>query len=180
MLSPVRAVAQDLDDVVIRGRVLDQNGAIILGATVTALKTATNNERAAVTNEEGNYRIIELEPGTYTVRVSAIGFAVEEKRELATVAGQNAQLDFTLRPATLVAEQTIVTQADAPLVDTTRTVVGGTITTREVEDLPNVTRSPLDLIFTLGGVTEEALSTRDVAEDRNSGAQGRTPEEAGT
>lgn len=80
MLSPVRAVAQDLDDVVIRGRVLDQNGAIILGATVTALKTATNNERAAVTNEEGNYRIIELEPGTYTVRVSAIGFAVEEKK----------------------------------------------------------------------------------------------------
>ncbi len=85
-----------------------------------------------------------------------------------------------MRPAALVAEQTIVTEADAPLVDTTRTVVGGTITTQEVEDLPNVTRSPLDLIFTLGGVTEEALSTRDVAEDRNSGAQGRTPEEAGT
>ena len=41
-------------------------------------------------------------------------------------------------------------------------------------------RSPLDLIFTLGGVTEEPLSTRDLAEDRQHQPHANTPEEAGT
>ena len=70
-----------------------------------------------------------------------------------------------------------------PAVDTTRTVVGGTVTQREIEELPNNTRDPLDLVFTLGGVTEEQLSTRDLAGDRGTRgayAQGNTPEEAGT
>ena len=44
--------------------------------------------------------------------------------------------------------------------------------------MPILTRSPLDLIFTLPGVAEEPLSTRDLAEDRKGGAT--TPEEAGT
>ena len=51
--------------------------------------------------------------------------------------------------------------------------------TQEVEALPIVTRGPLDLIFTLPGVTEEPLSTRDLAEDRNTNPA-QTPEEAGT
>src|SRR5258708_23806710 len=50
----------------------------------------------------------------------------------------------------------------------TRTVVGGTLTAREVESLPVNSRSPLDLIFNLGGVAEEPLSTRDLPEDRTS------------
>src|SRR6185503_15412884 len=64
-------------------------------------------------------------------------------------------------------------------VDTKRTVVGATLTSRETELLPVNTRSALDLIFTLPGVTEEPLSTRDLAEDRNTNPA-NTPEEAGT
>jgi hypothetical protein len=55
---------------------------------------------------------------------------------------------------------------DAPAVDTTRTVVAERSPKREIEELPNFTRDPLDLVFTLGGVTEEPLSTRDLAGDR--------------
>ncbi len=171
--------AQDLDDVTINGRVIDQNNALVPGATVTAVLVETGAERTVTTDSEGRYRIIELNPGLYTVRVAATGFATAEKTDLTTIAGQNVQLDFTLQPANVVAEQTTISEADAPLVDTTRTVVGGTVTTQEIEDLPNVSRSPLDLVFTLGGVTEEPLSTRDLAEDRNSNPQS-TPEEAGT
>src|SRR5690606_7671661 len=38
---------------------------------------------------------------------------------------------------------------------------------RELEELPNSSRDPLELVLTLGGTSEEALSTRDLAEDRN-------------
>ena len=178
-LSSRVAHAQDLDVVTIQGRVTDQNGAIIPGATVTAVLVKTNIERKVVANDEGRYKIIQLDPGEYTVRASSSGFATEEKTNIATVAGQNVQLDFTLRPAGVTASQVVVEESDAPPVDTSRTVVGGTVTTQEVEALPNTTRSPLDLIFTLGGVTEEPLSTRDLAEDRNTNPN-QTPEEAGT
>jgi outer membrane receptor protein involved in Fe transport len=178
-LAPFAAHAQDLDDVIITGRVTDQNGAIVPGASVTAVLVKTNTERTVLADDDGRYRIIELEPGEYTVRVSFSGFATEEKTNLVTIAGQNVKLDFALRPADVTAEQVTVSEAETPAVDTTRTVVGGTVTTEEVEALPNFSRSPLDLIFTLGGVTEEALSTRDLAEDRNTNPA-NTPEEAGS
>ena len=178
--------AQDLDDVTISGRVSDERGALIVGASITAILNATKTERSVVTDEEGRYRLVELNPGAYTLRASAQGFAVAEKTELLTVAGQNVQLDFTLRPAGVTGETVVVSEADAPAVDTTRTVVGGTLTRAEMETLPLPTRSPLDLIFTLPGVTEEPLSVRDVAEDRDPSSRssrarsGATPEEAGT
>ncbi|HEX8472639.1 MAG TPA: TonB-dependent receptor [Pyrinomonadaceae bacterium] len=180
------AHAQDLDNVSISGRVADENGAVIPGATVVAKLVSAATERTATTDAEGRFRIVELEPGTYAVRASFAGFAGEEKTNLSTVAGQNVQLDFALRPAGVSAEETITSDADATLIDTTRTVVGGTLTRRELESLPLATRSPLDLIFTLGGVTEEPLSTRDAAEDRDPDARSSaeraatTPEEAGT
>jgi outer membrane receptor protein involved in Fe transport len=178
-LMPPAIHAQDLDDVTISGRIMDQNGAIIPNATVTAVLVKTSVERKVEANDEGRYRMIELEPGEYTLRVSSAGFATEEKTNLLTIAGQNVQLDFTLRPADVTAEQVTVSEAETPAIDTTRTVVGGTVTTAEIEALPNSSRSPLDLIFTLGGVTEEPLSTRDLAEDRNT-TTSNTPEEAGT
>src|SRR5437867_6132755 len=171
------AAAQDLDNVTITGRVTDQNGAIIPGASVTAIFAKTKAERSAVSNEDGRYKLIQLEPGVYMVRAAFTNFATEEKTDLTTIAGQNVQLDFTLKPATIRAETIVVSAAENPQVDTARTVVGGTVTTREIESLPINTRSPLDLIFTLGGVSEEPLAVRDLAEDRTN-ARG-TPEEAG-
>ena len=171
--------AQDLDTATIAGRVADQNGAIIPGATIEAVLTKTGVARTITSDNEGRYRLIQLEPGVYTLRVSSAGFATDEKKDLTVVAGQNVQLDIVLMPQGVVAEPVVITAADAPPVDTTRTVVGGTITTREVESLPIPSRSPLDLIFTLPGVTEEPLSTRDLAEDRNQNTA-NTPEEAGT
>ena len=177
VLGPRITTAQDLDNVTISGQVTDQNGAVILGATITAILAKTRVERTVVTNDDGRYKLIQLEPGMYSVRASFTNFAIEDKTELTTVAGQNVQLDFTLKPATVTAQTVIVSAAEAPQVDTTRTVVGGTVTAHEIESLPVSTRSPLDLIFTIGGVSEEPLSVRDLAEDRTSARS--TPEETG-
>jgi hypothetical protein len=176
-LTPCLSVAQDLDNVTMSGLVSDQNGAVIPGATVTAILTSTKLSRTVVANDNGQYKLIQLPPGMYSVKAAFTNFAVEEKIDLTTIAGQNVQLDFILKPASVTAETVVVNAANASQVDTTRTIVGGTVTTHEVESLPVITRSPLDLIFTLGGVAEEPLSTRDLAEDRTSSRS--TPEEAG-
>src|SRR5437660_1987224 len=175
IVSPL--VAQDLDNVTIAGRVIDQNGAVIPGATITATLVKTKVERAVVADGDGRYKLIQLEPGVYSLKASFTNFASEEKTEFTTVAAQNVQLHFTLKPASVTAETVIVSAAEAPQVDTSRTVVGGTVTTHEIESLPVNSRSPIDLIFTLGGVSDEPLSTRDLAEDRTSARS--SPEEAG-
>lgn len=173
------AQAQDLDDVTISGHVVDPHGAVIPGATVTALLTTTGVERTVITDAEGRYRIIELEPGVYHVRVSFMNFQTGGVNDLKTVAGQNVQLNLTLYPVGVIVDTPIVVAAEVtPLVDITRTVVGGTVTKEEVEALPIASRAPLDLIFTLPGVTEEPLSERGLAEDRNISPRS-TPEEAG-
>jgi hypothetical protein len=182
MAYSLTTCAQDLDEVTISGRVSDENGANIPGATITATLLTTDLERVAVTDEAGLYRFVELAPGEYRLRASIENFAPVEKTDLITIAGQNVQLNFTLRPAAIIAEQIIVTEADATTVDTTRTIVGGTITSREIEALPNVSRSPLDFVFALGGITEEPFSTRDLSEDRPLSASDSLspqPEEAG-
>lgn len=169
--------AQDLDTVTIAGRVMDQNGAVIPGADVRAILVKTGQARSTTSDAAGRYRLIQLEPGTYALHVSFNGFAPLQMTGILAVSGQSLELPITLAPANI--EAVVVTAADVPVVDTKRTVTGATLVARELESLPITTRSVLDLIFTLPGVTEEPLSTRDLAEDRNVN-HANTPEEAGT
>src|SRR2546421_13082890 len=103
IVSPM--VAQDLDNVTIAGRVTDQNGAVIPSATVTATLVKTKVERTVVTDGDGRYKLIQLEPGVYSINASFTNFATEEKTDLTTVAGQNVKLDFTLKPASVSADR---------------------------------------------------------------------------
>jgi len=163
-------VAQDLDDVTITGRVTDTAGLAVVGASVTATSTETGQSRTAITDDEGSYRILKLKPGFYKVKATANGFGAQETPDFQTISADSVRRDFKLAPAAVTAEQTVtVTDDDGPAVDTTRITVGGTITEREVEEIPNNTRNPLDLVLTLGGTSEEQLSTSGLAEDRNAG-----------
>src|SRR5688572_9695738 len=171
--------AQDLDTVTISGRVMDQNSAVLPGAEVHARLIRTGLSRSTTTDAAGRYRLIQLEPGIYIIRVSFPGFASQEFKDVVTVSAQNLQIDATLIPSDVMVEPVVVTAADTPVVDTKRTITGATLASRETESLPIPSRSVLDLLFTLAGITEEPLSTRDLAEDRNTN-HANTPEEAGT
>ena len=172
------AHAQDLDTVSLSGRVTDQTGALIPGAEIEATIAKTKLSRKTTTDAQGRYRLIQLEPGNYTLRISAHGFATQQLENITTLSSQAFQFDVTLLPSTVIVEPVIITTAEPPIIDTKRTVTGTTINLDETKSLPLTTRSVLDLVFTLPGVTEEPLSTRDLAEDRNT-TPANTPEEAG-
>ncbi len=178
LLLTTQLQAQDLDTVTIRGQVSDQTGAVIPDATVTTTLSGTGRERTIETDAQGRFRFIQLAPGNYSITASSAGFANQERKNVVLISGQNVQFDFVLYPEILSVDPILVTAADSPLVDTTRTVVGGTLQPYEVESLPIATRSTLDLIFMLPGITEEPLSIRELAEDRNA-SHATTPEEAG-
>lgn len=160
------AFSQDLDEVLLNGKIADTNGDSIVGAKVTATLTSTGIGRTVITDANGRYMLIELRPGNYSLHVSANGFETKKTKEFQTIAGQNIRLDLSLSIATVTAEQTIrLTEDDLPVIDTARTVVGGTITQTEIEDLPNASNDVLDLVYTLSGTAEEPLSIRDLASD---------------
>lgn len=175
--------AQDLDTVTVSGRVTDTNGLAVVGATVMATLTETGEQRTVTSDDDGRYRIVNLKPGTYKISIVNAGFGKQETSPIVTIAAQKLQQDFKLSPADVTAETTVtVTDEDGPAVDTTRTIVGGTITEREIDELPVDSRNPLDLVLTLGGTSEEQLSTRDLSDDRGGRgitAPGTTPEESG-
>ncbi len=166
LLTSSLAAGQDLDDVTVSGRITDSNNLPILGAVVTATHIQSNSERAVISGEDG-YRFIDLKPGTYKIKAGAAGFGIRETVGIEILSGQNVRLDFRLSPAEVTAATTVsITDDDIPEVDTTRIVVGGTLSQREIEELPNNSRNPLDLVLTLGGTSEEQLSTSGMAEDR--------------
>ena len=169
---------QDLDTVAISGRVSDQNGSVIAGAEIQATLIKTGLSRKTTTDTTGRYRLIQLEPGNYQIQISAPGFATQHIQNITTVSSQSLQFDATLIPSTIVVEPVVVTTAETPAIDTKRTVTGATLNLTDTKSFPLVTRSVLDLVFTLPGVTEEPLSTRDLAEDSNTNPA-NTPEEAG-
>jgi hypothetical protein len=172
------ARADDLDNITFQGTVHDSAGAAIAGAHVSAIQTATGIERAAVTDSEGRYRIIVNAPGSYTIKVTADGFRETQSKEIAVTSGRVVAMDYALQPSG-VTEQVTVTATNPPLVDTTRTVTGDTITRRELDELPIVNRDPLQLVFLLGGVAEAPLTTADLADEGRGASVSKAPEEAG-
>ncbi len=166
-LTAMIGYGQDLDDVTIAGKIADANGLAVVGASVTVTSVDTGETRTVITDGEGRYQIIKLKPGTYKIKASASGFGAKETPGILTVSAQNLVKDFKLSPADIKAEQTVtVTDDDGPVIDKTRITVGGTITSRDIEEIPNSTRNALDLVLTLGGTSEEQLSTSGLAEDR--------------
>ncbi len=116
----------------IEGRVLDPNGAVVPNATVTARNQATGFERTANTDEDGNYRIILLPPGTYAVEATA-RLQQGGATAVQVTVGSQTVLDLNLWRK---ASTTVAITAEPPTVETTRTSVSTTINERAIQNLP--------------------------------------------
>jgi protocatechuate 3,4-dioxygenase beta subunit len=64
-ISPITSPGQDLDNLTISGRIMDQNGAAVPGAAVSAVLTQVGSSRSTVTDSSGNYRFVQLRPGNF-------------------------------------------------------------------------------------------------------------------
>jgi len=69
------AMAQSTTQGAISGTVKDPKGEVVANAAVTVKNNETNKEVATTTDDNGDFKAVNLDPGTYTVTVSASGFA---------------------------------------------------------------------------------------------------------
>src|SRR3977135_1211077 len=74
-LCALSAMAQSTTTGAITGTVSNPNKEVVAGATVTAKNTGTNKEATTTTDDNGGFKIGNLEPGTYNVTANGSGFA---------------------------------------------------------------------------------------------------------
>jgi hypothetical protein len=114
--------------------VRDEKGGVVTTATVTAREQAKATVRATTSNTDGEYRIVSLPPGVYTVTVEAAGFAKAEARDQSLTVGQMKELPITLSVSGV--ETVVNVSSEAELVETTRSSTTNTIDQRRIDNLP--------------------------------------------
>src|SRR5438105_3155305 len=121
----------------LRGKVSDEQGGVLPGATVTARQIETNTTRTSVTEALGQYVLPNLPAGTYELTVELAGFSPGKRSNVALRVGQAADIDFVLRVRAAPGSGTVAGQT--ALVETQH-VVGAFIDAKQVESLPTVSR----------------------------------------
>jgi hypothetical protein len=100
----------------IAGVVRDTSGAVIPGVTVEAASDALIEKvRTVVTDEHGEYKIVDLRPGVYTVTFSLTGFSTLKREQVELPTGFTAKIDGEMRVGTL--EETLTVTGASPIVD---------------------------------------------------------------
>ena len=144
------------------GLISDQSGAAITGASVALKNIATGEEFRASTNSQGAFTFPSLSPGKYSATVEATGFKQTEITEITIEVSQPAKVDVALEVGS-VSEQVTVTGTAQEVINTTSPVLSKTINSKQVEDLPLLTRNPLDLARLQAGLAMQGVDVRNAS-----------------
>src|SRR5262245_40173713 len=134
----------------ITGRVVDQQGAAVPGATVTAKSSQTGFTRTETSDAEGLYRLNALPVGAYDVTAELSGFTTMARKDINVSVGTTLTLDFGMRVAQLA--ETVNVTGSTPLIETTASSVGGLVDPKTIENMPLNGRQFANLAATVPGV----------------------------
>ncbi len=164
------ASAQGTSAASVSGVVTDASGAVLPGVTVEAASPVLIEKvRSAVTDERGEYRIVELLPGTYTVTFSLTGFASFKREGIELPPSFNATINAQLRIGTL--EETVTVSGASPLVDT-QTVTRQTVLPKALLDAVPTAKTLLSF-YALTPALQSPTNAQDVG-----GSKGETSSRA--
>ena len=135
--------------VTIQGRVYDTTGAVIPQATVTAVNAATGFSRSATASATGDYQIVSLPVGDYTVTAEKSGFKKLAKKIHLGI-GAAGNVDFNLALGQV--EQEVTVQDVGEVAEPTRTMVSSVIDEQKIESLPVNGRQFIDFALLAPGV----------------------------
>ena len=138
----------------ISGTVVDPQKSVVPGATVTILNEATSDTRVAITDEQGNFGLTNLQPGTYTARIELASFRTFERRNIVLSAGERLSIG-TLGLEVGSLGETVTVEARGAHVNTAETQHAGVITSRQIEQVQVLGRDVTSLMRLLPGVRYE-------------------------
>jgi outer membrane receptor for ferrienterochelin and colicin len=148
-LSAMNLAAQTTST--IEGTVKDKQGLAVAGAQVHVTSNALAIDHTATTDSDGAYRIAALPPGIYEIKATKEGFQSEVLKSIEVTLNRSLQLDITMQVGSL--NQTVEVDSATPLLETSASSTGSTITPQQIEDMPINGRNYLDLLQLVPGVS---------------------------
>ena len=152
-MCALSAMAQSTVTGAISGTVMNPNKEVVPGATVTAKNNGTNKESTATTDDNGGFKVVNLEPGTYTVIINASGFAPFTNDSVVVEVGRATSLDVGLNLQGVTS--TVQVTAEAPVINTTEQDFSTNINQTSINELPiNGRRASSFVLLTPGAVPD--------------------------
>ncbi len=148
------------------GTVVDQQGAVVGGATVVVTDNGTGKERTVVTTGEGTFIIPQLEVGTYTVKITAAGFKSYTATQLKIDVARPYSLNAALEPGGVTENVTVVAGAD--IINSNDAQLSTTVSQRQIVELPLNGRNPLTLILLQAGTSSNSAQNTTINGQRSS------------
>jgi hypothetical protein len=159
LLCVTSAAAQTVTTGDIAGTVVDSQGGVLPGATVTATHTDTGTSYEAVTGVDGRYNLLNVRVGSYTIAITMSGFKDQKQEKIVVQLGGRQTADFKLQLASV--SETVNVVAASPLIDTSRAGTAENIGTAAIESLPSIARSVYDFARTSPHFNVGATSATD-------------------
>jgi Carboxypeptidase regulatory-like domain len=155
----------------IAGVVKDASGAVLPGATVEAASPALIEKvRVSVTDGQGNYKIIDLRPGVYTVTVTMPGFGTYKREGLDLSAGVTANVAAELKVGSL--EETVTVTGATPIVDVQSARTQNVMKSETLDSLPSGSRNLMAFASMTLGAMPSSGGRNDVGGDKGEQASG--------
>ena len=146
----------------IEGRVVDPNGAVVPGISVSATNQDNGFGKIVMTDSDGNYIFVLLPPGNYKVEVAAAkGFAAATYSNVTVTVGAKTPLEIKLNAGGSVNIVDVTSQGQG--IETTRTSISTTVDERRVANLPTNGRNFLDFATLTPGIVRDPTRAGDLA-----------------
>jgi len=135
----------------LQGTVTDPSGSAIPGAIVTLADTASKTERTAITGTQGEYRLLALTPGTYSLNVTAKGFAQYVQTNLQLLVNTPTSLNVSLKVG--AATEKVTVTSEAPALNAVDASLGNSFGENQVKQVPIEARNVPELLSLQAGVS---------------------------
>ncbi len=143
------AAAQGVTSASITGKVAQEGGQPLEGATIVVTNTTTGQKFQVVSRAGGRFGIENLPPGgPYTVEVRAIGYQAGRRTGVRLELGQRYASDFSLKAAVIEVQELVVTGQQDALINRGRTGSASSVSSTAIQHLPSANRNFTDLINT--------------------------------
>ncbi|HMF64014.1 MAG TPA: carboxypeptidase-like regulatory domain-containing protein, partial [Edaphobacter sp.] len=150
---PTSLLGQNISTAQLNGTVHDPTGALVPNATVTAADPSKGISRTTTSDGQGNYQILLLPPGVYTITATAPGFAKLTASNVILTVGEQAALQLTL---SISGSETVSVISGADIIETQRSSQSTTVNQMRINNLPINGRNYINFTLTNSQIARDA------------------------
>ena len=169
---PASAVAQGGGGGVVVGTLVDAQGGVLPGVSVTLRNVDSGLLRSGVSEGDGSYGLPGLPPGTYELTAVLPGFADATVTGVVINIGLEIRHDLTMSLEGL--QETVTVTGEAPVIEVTQSQVAAVVTQDQIAMLPMANRQPISLALLLPGTAMDSTSVRRSQASIGAGGAGNT------